>query len=156
MHRTSLQLNINAININIFYPTYYLQFWINFNKNGIFQIASSDLFNAIANYPVTNLILAKMPIEDPPNSVPDGPLKFPTVDALIACIQAFSKDNGFAVGILRRSNYGRSGQATRVELACDRGKKREARSKRLRATTTASCKCPWVVVANAYIVDIGA
>ena len=62
-------------------------------------------FNGSIEAIFTDFFAVEMAIPDPPTDGPEGPLTFPNFDALLAYIQAFAKDNGFAVVIVRRSNY---------------------------------------------------
>lgn len=87
-------------------------------------------------------------IPDPPEGGPGGGPPAATFQEIFDFVQAFAKDNGFAVVKMKPSNK-REGIYCRYELHCDRGHRRPQRGEGLRSTSTRKIDCPWKMIASA-------
>lgn len=105
-------------------------------------------FSAVFDDLFTDQLAVKMQIPEPPESGPNGPITFLDFEHVLAHLQAFAKDHGFAVITIRTSNKDTKGKPTWVDLGCDRGKKRKTEGVGLRTTSTARNDCPWAAVAR--------
>lgn len=88
-------------------------------------------------------------IPDPPEGGPGGGPPCESFEDLFESVQAFAKDNGFAVVKKAAGNRHAGFGPTYYELHCDRGASRPPRGSGVRNTSTRKIGCPWKMVATA-------
>ncbi|ORY67480.1 uncharacterized protein BCR38DRAFT_159096 [Pseudomassariella vexata] len=93
-------------------------------------------------------------IPSPLEGGPNGGAPSATAEELLRSLQTHAADNGYAITRKNAANY-RDGKPTRYTICCDRGKKRESRSKGIRQVKTRLDGCEFRGVIKAAKIDDG-